>query len=204
MNQLKDLLQAGAWLASVLLAILTVVKFWSETKLSREQRERDLRWRQAQAAKELNDEMLTDPEAWAALQMIDSEGARSFKLPSEKFAQIGQGDIVAALANTNDVDEKPAYIRDCFDSLFYYMAMLQHYQQSTLIQSADVEFPIHYYLSRLRDLEPPVREYIDRFKLDRTKQFLQAHAQRPRVAQSAAKPRPALEAAAASGSASAL
>jgi hypothetical protein len=177
MNQVRDLLQAGAWLASVLLAILTVVKFWSETKLSREQRERDLRWRQAQAGKELNDEMLTDPEAWAALQMIDSEGPRSFKLPSEKFEDIGKDDIRAALANTSDANEKPAYIRDCFDSLFYYLAMLQHYQQSTLIQSADVEFPIHYYLSRLRDLESPVREYVDQFKLVRTKQFLQAHAE---------------------------
>src|SRR5262245_18644605 len=58
-----DVLQNMAWLAAGAGAIIATIKLWSELRQGREQSARDLRWKQAEAGKSLNDEMLTDPQA---------------------------------------------------------------------------------------------------------------------------------------------
>src|SRR5688572_23062052 len=137
----KDWLQAGAWIAAAIVAILTVIKFWSEFTQAREQRDRELRWRQAAAGKDLNDEMQDDALAWPALQMLDFSG-REFELPSKNRIAITHQDVRDSLnPRTPVVDEKNIYIRDCFDSLFYYLAMFHHYINSGLIRRDDVAFP---------------------------------------------------------------
>lgn len=64
---LHNLLQELAWIATAVGAGIATAKYWSESRLSREQRESELRWKQAEAGKSLNDEKLVDKEAWAAL-----------------------------------------------------------------------------------------------------------------------------------------
>ena len=61
-------LQAAAWIAAAGGLIVTILKFLSELREGRRQRERDLRWRQAEAGKSLNDEMQEDQRAWAAMR----------------------------------------------------------------------------------------------------------------------------------------
>ena len=88
----KDWLQAVSWMAAAVGVILTVIKFWSELRLARDQRDQELRWRQAHAGKELNDEMLDDSLAWPALQMLDYSG-REFELPSKQRTLITHSDV---------------------------------------------------------------------------------------------------------------
>jgi hypothetical protein len=65
-------------------------------------------------------------------------------------AVISRADIESALdPNTGPSDKKLQYIQECFDSLFYYMATLEHYIASTLILPADVAFPLDYYVPLL-------------------------------------------------------
>jgi hypothetical protein len=110
-------------MAAAIGVIVTVIKFWSKLRLAREQRDRELRWRQAQAGKELNDDMPDDPLTWPALQMLDYSG-REFELPSKKRTMITHGDVRHSLNPQKTVtEERHIHIRDCFDSLFYYMAM---------------------------------------------------------------------------------
>ena len=169
---LKDWLQAGAWIATAVGLVVTVVKFWSEFREGRLQRQRDLRWRQAEAGKNLNDEMQTDHRAWAALQMLDS-ARRKFKLPNEETMTITQGDISKALDSANvSTDEKSIYIRDCFDCLFYFMAMLEHYISNTLILQDDVAYPIEYYVPLIAKFKPQIAAYLKKYKLGRTSIFL--------------------------------
>src|SRR5262249_36556170 len=136
--ELMKWLQAGAWLATAIAAVVAALKFWSELRLGRQQRERDLRWKQAEAAKALNDEMLEDAESKLALEMLDYTG-RSFTFPSGRSAVVTPEDLRQALdpANTATVDTL-ADIRYCFDRLIYYFATLQHYIKSTLILPDDV------------------------------------------------------------------
>jgi hypothetical protein len=172
---IKDWLQAAAWVAAGIGAILTAIKLWSELRQGREQRARDLRWKQAEAGKSLNDEMLTDSEAWSAMQMLDYDGLE-FELPSNNRIPIYQADVKFALNPDNDVtDDKHVYIRECFDSLFYYMAMFEHYGKTTLIVPEDVEFPIDYYMRLLAGYRDVVDAYVRRYGLKRTEFFLAAH-----------------------------
>jgi len=173
---LKDWLQAGAWLAAAIGLFVTVIKFWSEFREGRLQRERDLRWRKAQAGKSLNDEMQEDEYAWAAMQMLDSEH-REFKLPSGETATITQTAIATALDPAIcSNDEKDIYIRDCFDTLFYFLAMMEHYISSTLILEDDVAYPIEYYVPLISTFRAQIAAYLARYGLWRTRLFLERYS----------------------------
>lgn len=172
---LKDWLQATAWIATAVGLIVTAVKFWSEFRQGRLQRERDLRWRQAEAGKGLNDEMQTDDLAWAAMQMLDSE-RREFKLPNGETVTIMQADIATALdPETRSTDDKSIYIRDCFDTLFYFLAMLQHYIANTLIRYDDIAYPIEYYVPLMAKFKPQIANYLSKYNLWRTREFLERY-----------------------------
>lgn len=172
---LKDFLQAAAWVAAALGALVAAAKFWSELRLGREQRARELRWKQAEAGKNLNDEMLTDPEAWPALQMLDHE-RKEFPLASGETVRITDEDLRRALdPSLQTEDEKDMYIRRCFDSLFYFMTLLQHYIKITLILPEDVAFPLNYYVPLLAKLSPVVARYLKAFDTGQAQAFLERY-----------------------------
>jgi hypothetical protein len=172
-TNIKDWLQAVAWVATAAGIIIAAVKLWTELRMTREQRERDLRWKQAEAGKSLNDEMLEDPRAWLALQMLDYPGRTFELLPSKKSATVTYNDLRLALdPSTETSDDKVLDIRDCFDSFFYYLAAFQHHIQNTLILPTDVAFPMEYYVRLLARLRPQVDAYLTHYGLTRSKDFL--------------------------------
>src|SRR5262245_14231962 len=172
---LKDWLQATAWIATAIGLIVTAVRFWSEFREGRLQRQRDLRWRQAEVGKGLNDEMQTDDRAWPAMQMLDSE-EREFKLPNESKVTITTAEISTALdPNSKSSDETSIYIQDCFDTLFYFLAMLEHYISNTLICYEDVAYPIEYYVPLMAQFKPQIANYLKEYKLSRTQKFLERY-----------------------------
>jgi hypothetical protein len=173
---LKDWLQAAAWVATAVGLVVTAIKFWSELRAGRLQRDRDLRWRQAEAGKSLNDEMQMDDRAWPAMQMLDSE-SRAFTLPNDTLVTITRADIVTALDPASKAnDEKSVYIRDCFDALFYFMAMLEHYISNTLIRAEDVAYPIEYYVPFMVPFRVQITAYLNKYGLSRTRVFLERYA----------------------------
>jgi len=173
----KDLLQALSWAAGAAAVLITIVKFWSEFRLGREQRAQDLRWKQAEAGKRLNDEMMDDKEASVVLEMLDCDG-REFEVPGCGRVPVTYEDLRTSLTPTEMVpDSKVLYIRDCFDSLFYYLATLEHYIQATLILREDVAFPVDYYVPLLAELRPEVDVYLRHFDLRRAEAFLHRYSQ---------------------------
>jgi hypothetical protein len=174
-EHLKDWLQVAAWAAAAIGALVAAAKFWFELRAGREQRERELRWKQAEKGKELNDELLTDPSAWPALQMLDYEG-KKFPLPSKCEIAITYSDLRRALDPSSPADtELDVYIRECFDGLFYFMTLLQHYIRSTLILAEDVAYPLDYYIPLLAKLRPEVKDYLRHFNLSEAEAFLQRY-----------------------------
>jgi hypothetical protein len=168
----KEWLQALAWAATAGGVIVAVWKLRSDAHATREQRDRDLRWRQAEAGKKLNDEMMTDVRSRAAMQMLDYSG-RTFKLPSNTSSTITHSDLATALNSMTAIsNEKDIYIRDCFDSFFYYLATLEHYISSTLIRYEDVAFPIEYYVPLLGKFKSDAESYLLKYELVRARAFL--------------------------------
>jgi hypothetical protein len=173
---MKDWLQAAAWAATAVGLVVAATKLWSELRTGRLQRDRDLRWKQAEAGKSLNDEMQTDSRAWPAMQMLDSE-ARAFTLPSNRIVTITRADICTALdPSKNANDEKSVYIRDCFDALFYFMSMFEHYISNTLIRAEDVAYPIEYYVQIMARLRGPIKAYLEKYGVSRARKFLERYS----------------------------
>lgn len=133
----------------------------------------ELRWKQAEAAKKLLDEMLTDPDAGNAMRMLDWADTK-FEVEPGLRVVIEVEDYVKALRISDfDFDDKELYIRDSFDSLFYYMAMIEHYIQSDLVRLEDVLFPLDYYVRIMNENRPVFDAFLNHYKLERAMQFME-------------------------------
>jgi hypothetical protein len=184
---LQNWLQAFSWVFAAVgavgaasSAIWGIRKGRKELKLNRIQREEELKWKRAQAAKDLNDKMLADPSALNARLMIDYQSGRDFMLPGASSPiTIATKDVVQALTQRHSpgtiVPALDRFIRDAFDELLYQMGILEHYISRELIEFEDIRHPIDYYVHRMKEvgLQVPVQDYIEHYHFYRTKLFLQ-------------------------------
>src|SRR5438067_8584065 len=67
----KDVFQIGSWIVAIGGSLVAAARAIDESRANREQRKRELRWRQAQAATDLVGKMLDDSLAWDAMTMLD-------------------------------------------------------------------------------------------------------------------------------------
>ena len=175
----KDWIQTLSWLGAVIGIVLALIKYVSEQRQNREQRERELnqsqlelRWKQAEAAKKLLDEMLTDTRAVAAMQMLDWNDLEFEVKPGIKLS-VWEKDYLQALRISNlKFDDKETYIRNCFDSLFYFMAMIEHYIHSDLVRLEDIAFPLDYYIKIINKNREVFDKFLIHYKLNRTLRFM--------------------------------
>jgi hypothetical protein len=175
-TEIKEWLQAVAFLSTAIGVVVALVKFKTELAQTREQRARDLRWKQAESAKTLNDEMLDDPEVMPILEMLDNDGGE-FELPRSKRRERVTHDDIRKALRTKDAAGKHAEIRACFDSLCYYLALLQHHMSTTkLVLPEDVAYPLEYYLRHLARFRPEVEAYLDAHGLDQPRALLHRYA----------------------------
>ena len=174
-NAIKDWTQIAAWTATAIGIIVAIIKYVSEQKQNRQQRELqleqrkvELRWKQAEAAKKLVDEMLTDELALAAIKMLDWNDLE-YEIKPGLRDTINKSDYLSAL-RTKDLDfsNKEAYIRHCFDSLFGYMAMMEHYIKSELVLVDDIAYPLGYYLKIMDRNREVFINFLSYYELDRT------------------------------------
>ena len=142
MTTLKDWGQLLGYFVAVPAAILGFAKAIYEISASRKQRAEELRWKQAQAAKELLDDIHHDKLASQAIHMMDwVDGSAEYKIREDISVIITYPDVLNALAlNQGEIcDERHAYIRDCFDWFFYRVDRIEHYIRRGLIQFEDVQ-----------------------------------------------------------------
>jgi hypothetical protein len=84
------------------------------------QRARELRWNRAKMAKEINTEMQEDILADAALQMLDYSDMPHLLPDGSKIKASWDECLKALRPDADNVSDKEANIRMCFDSLFYF------------------------------------------------------------------------------------
>lgn len=133
-----------------------------QSELNRQQREQDveqrkteLRWKKAELAKQVLNELHTDPYAVDAMLMLDWNG-RMFRIkasrnqPDGGMERISSDEMWAALRIVElHFNDKERFIRDCFDAFFGQMQIIEHYISIDLIELADVAYPFDYYLDAL-------------------------------------------------------
>lgn len=165
-------IQATSWLAAVLAGIFGIVKIVIELRRSREQRDDDLRWRKAQAAKLLNDEMLSHEGAVAVMTLLDWDG-RMYEIVAGTKVRIDTADMLHSLRVENLVfSPTETFVRDGFDFFFYYCALFHHYISRGLVDFEDLSYPVDYYIGLLSRNRPVFEAYLDEYRFARAKRFL--------------------------------
>ena len=142
----KDCIQGLSWAGAIIAAAMAVFKGISEIKENRLQRERELRWQQANIGRELVDKMVHS-QAAIALRMLEyADETTIFEgIPGSDKAVNKQDIIVALSLNSQTSSPKYTYIRECFEILLYHVERLEYYIQNNLITAEDVKFPLEYY-----------------------------------------------------------
>jgi hypothetical protein len=158
----KDIAQVAAWGAAVVGGLIAVFKAIHETIENRHLRARELRWKKAQLAREVLERLFTNKRFHDALIMLDWTG-REFEIAPGRSEEIHWEDLPNALRAWDDsisFDEKEVYIRDCFDELFDGLNLLEHYLRTGLLDFADVEFPMAYHVTKLRERSDAAKVYL--------------------------------------------
>jgi hypothetical protein len=167
----KDWTQVLAWVAAVVGVAIAFAKGRTEVRENREQRARELRWRQASAGREIVNEMLSDEYSDAALTMLDWSGLE-YEIAPGRRVTVTHADYVAALRIEQlQFTDEEQYTRDCFDTLFYYMGTMEHLQESGLVGFDDVVYPLDYYANRMREDAEVFRRFLDYYRLTRERRF---------------------------------
>ena len=170
--QAKDWIQALSWLAAAVAAVVGVLKVLFEMRQNRAQREQELRWRKAQAAKALNDEMLEDRPSLAAMTMLDWDG-REFEVKPGQVVAIDTTDMIYALrVREKSFSDTEAFVRDAFDNLFYFLGLFEHSISRELVDFEDLVHPIEYYVQLMARHRPALDDYLTAYGFTRAASFL--------------------------------
>jgi hypothetical protein len=169
----KNWAETLSWLAATVGGLVAVFKALYEVQQSRLQRAHELRWRQAQAGKQLNDEMLSDQPAKSALEMLDWDG-REFEIAPAGTGPIRKSEWRSALRTSNtDFSGKEMFVRDCFDNLLYFMGIMEHHIRRGLVVFEDVAYPLEYYIGIMNLDRGIFVRYMEAYGFARSVSFLE-------------------------------
>lgn len=131
-------------------------------KENRDQRDRELRWRQAQAGSALVEKMVDNKDAVCAMRILDWSN-RKFEVEGVTVA-IAHDDLPDALRTSRGrFDSKQVFIRDVFDELFFHMARFEQTLDVGLVRFADVSLPIGYYVTEMAKMRRVFEPYLETF-----------------------------------------
>jgi hypothetical protein len=153
-------------------ALIAAFKGIAELRAGRLQRERDLRWRQADAASRLLDKAMQNPRIQAAQLLLDSS-YRQLEITRGEFQAVPESKVLHSLqALGKPTDATEAFVRECLDELLLFYATLEHYIDAALVRFDDVEFPADYYARAIARYKPFVGRYCRDYGHERALSFL--------------------------------
>lgn len=116
--------------------------------LSINQRRKELRWKQAELARKLLDELFADADAAQGFYMLDGV-QYPYKDFNEQLISVRPEDVVTTVRKVlvkGRLDEKETKILFCLDSLLYFLNRIENSLQSELILFQDISTPCEYYV----------------------------------------------------------
>lgn len=130
-------------IAGALIAVFSgVYQLWQ----SNVQSARELRWKQAELAREMVGKMLAD-EGWKAMEMMDWEDeGRDYEINGQR-EKINADAVYAALEKSESTD-RDRHIIDRLDRAFFLVSQLEAAVRSDLVRIEDVRFPLSWYAAK--------------------------------------------------------
>lgn len=157
LETVKNVTQEIVLLVGVAGACIAAFKAVREMRAATKQRHEELRWRRAQAAKDVIHDIHQDVRASAAVTMLDWDaGQHAYEVGEGKELTISYAKVLTAVScdAASCTSEKDVYIRDCMDWLLYYLDRIEHYIRTEYIDFMDVESVFRQYAMKLlKDLD---------------------------------------------------
>ena len=153
---LKDMIEVSSWAVGIIGGLTAAFVAGRQLKSNNEQRKVELRWRQANAAREIISDIHGNEWARNAVTMLDwSAGKHMFSFRGNEGVELSyERDVLPALQKPQSdvlgVEQDVVY---CFDWFFYYINRIEHYINTNLIAFADVEDIIMIYSGRIKEHE---------------------------------------------------
>ena len=148
--ELKETIQIVSEIVLIVGGLFATYKIITEMKQARIQRHMDLRWKQANAAREMLSQMLASPLVNDATIMLDWTG-REFAIAPNQKATITFEEIQNSLRTDHLVfTAKEVYIRDCADAFLFHVELIEQAIRNELIEFRDIKFPMEYYIAAMR------------------------------------------------------
>lgn len=151
--EFKDQVDLALKIVGIVGGLFAAFRGIYELRETRKQKQRDLRWKQANTAYALIKEMLASQGVNDTITMMDWDGREYEVTPGQKSI-IMATDIQPALRITQlQFQPKEMFIRDCFDAFLFHIVIIEHAIRNGLIEFRDVKFPIQYYWTSIQKLE---------------------------------------------------
>jgi hypothetical protein len=133
---------------------------------------RELRWKQAEVAREMVTKMMAD-EGWKAMEMMDwDDEGREYEINGHK-EKINANAVYAALEKSESTD-KDRHIVDRLDRAFFLVSQLESAVRSDLVRIEDVRFPLSWYAAkRMCPRKQLFEDYMKENSAPETLQFFQ-------------------------------
>lgn len=165
-------LQLLATIAGIIGVLIASFRAIAELHASRQQRERDLRWRQAEAASQLLEKASDNHKIQAALLLLEGT-ERPIEIAKGEYSVVAEPTLLRSLRVIGKpTDTTEAFIRECLDDLFLFYAKLEHYIRSELVRFEDVKFPADYHVRAISQYKPYIIRQCKDYGHERTLAFL--------------------------------
>lgn len=167
-DRLESYVKLVGIIGGLIAAFIGIYQLWQ----SNVQDGRELRWKQAELAREMVNKMVAD-EGWKAMEMMDwADEGREYEINGQKM-KVNALAVYAALEKSESTD-KDRYIIDRLDCAFFLVSQLESAVRSELVKFEDVRFPLSWYAAkRLCPRKPLFEAYMKENAAPETLQFFQ-------------------------------
>ena len=165
-------LESSARLVGIIGGLIAVFTGIYQFGQSNVQSARELRWKQAELAREMVTKMMDD-EGWKAMEMMDwDDEGREYEINGRK-EKVNANAVYTALEKSESTD-KDRYIIDRLDRAFFLVSQLESAVRSDLVKIEDVRFPLTWYAAkRMCPRKQLFEDYMKENAAPETLQFFQ-------------------------------
>jgi len=141
-DRLESYVKFVGIIGGLIAAFIGIYQLWQSNVLDG----RELRWKQAELAREMVNKMMAD-EGWKAMEMMDWEDeGREYEINGHK-EKVNANAVYAALESDESTD-KDRHIIDRLDRTFFLVSQLESAVRSDLVRFEDVKFPLSWYATK--------------------------------------------------------